>query len=543
MIAAHTPSVLIVGAGPTGLMLAICLQRAGVPYRLIDKAKGRNPNSRAMAVQSRTMELLDHYGLIDPFLEKGHRLKSMAFHRDAKLLGKVEFQHLTSRYPFLLTISQHDTETLLEKALVELGGKVERPSELLELRPRNVGAVAKIRDPEDVIHEIEYAYVVGCDGAHSSVRHSLGIEFPGDEYPECFALADLPVTGKIREDEGSVFFHSDGFVFFAPQGNGVFRIILRLHGDAARDGIDFVELKELLAKRVPLSLDLGTPTWLTTFRSHHRRAMRFRRGNVFLAGDAAHIHSPAGGQGMNTGIQDAINIGWKLAVILRGDAPPKLLDTYEAERLPVAEHVLNTTDRMLRMSELQSAAAAGLRDRLLSMFTQQPQIEHALARDLAQLSVHYRFGPISTDKRLNLFTLSQVWAGQRLPDFEVSMPDGHSKSIYDLVRGGGFQLFLAPRTSDLYGAGSFGEALHLARQMEKDFRGQLRVHWLLTPAQSIDLRGQLPDHYVDIGGVGAHTLGIEPCGVSLVRPDYYVAYADHDFSAGSLRLATLEFWT
>lgn len=536
------PSVLIVGAGPTGLMLAICLQKAGVPYRLIDKAKGRSPYSRAMAVQSRTLELFDHYNLVQPFLDRGHRLKAMSLHHDAKLIGKVEFQHLHCRYPFLLTISQHDTETILEEALNALGGSVERPAELLELRPRENSAIAKIRDPQDVIREVEYAYVVGCDGAHSAVRQSLGIEFPGGEYPECFALADLTLTGNVSQDEGSIFFHEDGFAFFAPLGENKYRVIIRLHGDAARDGIDFEELREILAKRVPAKLEASAPEWLTTFRSHHRRAARFRSGKTFLAGDAAHIHSPAGGQGMNTGIQDAINIGWKLAAILTGNAPASLIDTYEAERLPVADHVLATTDRMMKMSELRSPVGSQLRDRVLSMITGVPKIENAMARDIAQLSVHYRFGPISTDKRLNLFTQSQVWAGQRLPDFEVSHPDGRRSAIYDLIRGGGFHLFVAPGNSNLYGPGSFGEALHLVQEMEKDFRGQLHTHWLLTPAQSMDLREQLPVHYVDLAGEGAHTLGIEPRGVCLVRPDYYVAYADHDFSSGSLRLATLEFW-
>lgn len=536
------PPVLIVGAGPTGLMLAITLTRAGVPFRLIDKARGRSLNSRALILQSRTLELLDGFGLIDPFLAQGHPLQRMEFHHRNRKVGQVDFDSLESRYSRAIILPQTHTERILEAELERLGGKIERPAELLELSPRNHGTLAKVKDSEGVIRQILFRYVAACDGAHSTVRQSLGVAFPGETYPEIFALADLRLKLPLSEDAGAVFFHENSFAFLAPMGGGLWRAIARLHGDAARDGIDYEELQEILLLRTGMELEFGEAEWLTTFRSHHRCAMRFQIGHTFLLGDAAHIHSPAGGQGMNTGLQDAINLGWKLALVLRDKAPQDLVDTYQAERLPVAEHVLTTTDRMLRLAEITSPKVAGLRDRLLSLVTGLPPIENALVRDLAQVSVNYRHGPLTTEKRWRFTTRSQMRSGERLPDCEVTLPDGSRSFIYDQVRGPAFHLFVAPKNHHLYGEGSYGQARQLVEGMQSDFGEDLRVHWLLTPAQSMALRSELPKHLIDLGGVATHALGILPYGTALVRPDYYCAYGEIGFDLGGLRLSTLTYW-
>ena len=548
------PPVLIVGAGPTGLMLAISLARSGVPFRLIDKARGRSLNSRALILQSRTLELLDGFGLIDEFQSRGHSLLHMEFHHHGKKVGQVDFDRLESRYPESIILPQTDTEALLEAELERLGGRVERPAELLELAPRPHGTLAKVKDSEGVIRQILFRYVAACDGAHSTVRQSLGIPFPGETYPEIFALADIRLDGNLPRHAGKLYFHEEGFVFLAPirpvcptnpaenSEAGLWRVITRLHGDAARDGIDYAELQEILTHRTGETFSFGAVEWLTSFRSHHRRATRFQLGRTFLLGDAAHIHSPAGGQGMNTGLQDAINLGWKLALVLQDKAPESLLDSYEAERLPVADHVLATTDRMLRLAEITSPPVANLRDRLLSLITGLPPIENALARDLSQLSVHYRLGPLTTEKRWRFTTRAQMRAGERLPDFEITLPNGTRSRIYEHVRGPSFHLFVAPLHHRLYGEGSYGQARHLVEGLQADFGNNLQVHWILTPAQSIALRAELPEHFVDLGGVATQALGLLPCGVALLRPDYYCAYAEAGFDLGNLRLSSLVFW-
>jgi 2-polyprenyl-6-methoxyphenol hydroxylase-like FAD-dependent oxidoreductase len=538
--------VLIVGAGPTGLMLALQLARRGVPFRLIDKASGRSETSRALVLHSRTLELLDAMGLVDPFLAAGRKLIGVKMRDEGREIGALDFRGLSGPYPHGLIVPQATTEAILEKALEKAGGVVERPAELLELRLENDGVWTKVQDAEKVIEKKTYRYLAGCDGAHSAVRHSLGIEFPGGTYPEIFGLADASIEGLEPfhlEENGLVQYHPEGVVVLFPlPESGKFRVIARLHGHAAEHGISAEELGEILTRRVGPAVRLGPTDWLTTFRTHHRRAVRFARGHAFLLGDAAHIHSPAGGQGMNTGLQDAINLGWKLASVLQKNSPPNLLETYEAERLPAAEHVLQTTDRMLKVSEWQGRRAS-LRDRIISAVTRIPVVQNTLAKEVAQQSVSYFWGPLTTEKRLAFFSSSQMRAGDRLPDAGLNLPDGTKVRLADEVRGKEFLLLVAPKTESIYGPDSYGEAKFFVERLLEDFRGHLSVYWLLTPKQSIALREVLPDHYVDLAGEATHALGISPCGVALVRPDLYCAYADHHFDAGSLRLATSAFWT
>lgn len=537
------PRVLVVGAGPSGLMLALVLRRFGVPCRLIDKAPRRPETSRALVLHARTLELLECHGWSGPFLQASHRLQGAALHHGGKPLASLDFRTLPSPFPSLYVLPQFATEQLLEAELQKLGGAVERPAELLELRPEPGQVCARVQDPEGIIREIRYDYVIGCDGAHSTVRHSLNLDFQGAAYPDFFGLADVTVRGPLSEKELSLFYHREGVLAFFPFGQGKFRIVAKLGGSSAEEGVSLEELQEVVQERSRLDLRLENPTWITGFRTHHRLVERVQKGRCFLVGDAAHIHSPAGGQGLNTGLQDAINLGWKLACVLLGHSPANLLESYQAERRPVAREVLTNTDRMLMLATTANPILQNLRDRFLPELSQLPGLEAQILAELSQIAVQYRSSPLTLDTRIFWPGRPGLRAGDRLPDAELVAPGGERARLFEVVRPPGFHLFLLPGPGQTHGPRSVQAAKKLAEDFRADFGAWLHVHWIVAPPESLRYRETLPPHWVDAGGALANLFGLQFGGMLLVRPDYYVALAAGDFDSGQARLSTLQYWT
>lgn len=523
-------------------MLALALRRFGVACRLIDKASRRAETSRALGIHARTMELLDCCGWGAAFRELSHPVGKVVLHSAGKFLAALDFTKLESSSAGIHIVPQNTTEQLLEQELINKGGTVERPAELLELVPEAGVVRARIQDRENIIEEIRYDYVIGCDGAHSTVRHALGLEFTGAAYPEFFGLADVEIEGDLSEKELSLFYHPEGVLAFFPFGGKKFRIVAQMGGSSAEEGIGLEDLQEAVAKRTGRTLTLGQPTWLTGFRTHHRMVGQLRTGRCFLVGDAAHIHSPAGGQGMNTGLQDAINLGWKLALVALGRAPEALLQTYDEERRPVAREVLANTDRMMLLATTENPLLKQLRERFLPELAARPGLSSQILGELSQIAVNYRQSSLTLENRWRLPGQPGLQAGDRLPDGELIAPGGRRSRIFEAVREPGFHLFLLPRTASLYGGGSFGQARALSQDLQADFGSCLKVHWILTPAESMALRKELPEHWVDTGGVLAGTFGLPGGGMLLVRPDYYVGAAASDFDGGRVRLSTLQYW-
>lgn len=337
--------VLVVGAGPTGLVLGAELARRGVEVRVVDARPERSPYSRAYGIHARTVEFLDAMGLADAALARGVRTTGANVYERRTHLFKARMGHIESRFPFLLSLPQFITEELLEGRLEAVGGRVERGVALERLRATGDGVVATLRDGdrEEWVHA---SYIVGCDGAHSTVRQELGVSFDGESYPEDWMLADLHVDWDLTYDELHGFVTPQGYVSFNPRvGERAFRLVFDVTGTplAGREATG-AEVQGVLSDRGLPGQLLGDLSWSSPFRTHRRIARVFRRGRVLLAGDAAHIHSPIGGQGMNAGMADAWNLGWKLALVLAG-ANPVLLDTYEAERRPIARRILANTNR------------------------------------------------------------------------------------------------------------------------------------------------------------------------------------------------------
>jgi 2-polyprenyl-6-methoxyphenol hydroxylase-like FAD-dependent oxidoreductase len=358
--------ILVVGAGPTGLTLAEELARFGVSFRIIDAGRGPTDLSKAIGVQARTLETLDIIGIADELVRHGNPAKGFRIYDGKDEILKLDFTRLGSRFPFLLTVPQRDTEhVLLEK--LNARQHVERETTLIDFTQDSSGVDATLRHGDGGLEQVRARWLVGCDGAHSKVREKLGLPFEGKDYEESFLLADVHVEWSLPDDELYLFLH-DGWLaaFFALPG-GRCRLIADLPPEQApKDQQPSLEVcQRIVAERVPMPATLSDPNWTAYYRIHRRIVPRLQQERVFLAGDAAHIHSPAAAQGMNTGIQDAFNLAWKLALVAHGQAPDSLLESYNAERYPVESAVLKNTDLLLSLASVRQPVARKLRDLLL----------------------------------------------------------------------------------------------------------------------------------------------------------------------------------
>ncbi|MBG0855229.1 FAD-dependent monooxygenase [Streptomyces spinoverrucosus] len=349
----QTPrSVIVVGSGPTGLLLAGDLAHAGIPVTLLEKRRHSISNlSRAFGVHARTLEQLDARGLADPLIATGGTLTELRLFRRLSL----DLSTLPSRFPFLLITPQYEVERLLERRARELGVEFAYESEVVGLRQDGTGVNVDVRGVDGAVVTHRAAYVVGADGHRSAVRQAIGLPFPGVSVIKSLFLADVRLAEK-PESVLTVNGAGDSFAMIASFGDGWYRVMgwNRRHEVSDDAPLDLDEVKEVTRRALGSDYGMHDARWLSRFHSDERQAPQYRVGRVFLAGDAAHIHSPAGGQGMNTGLQDAANLGWKLAAALQGWAPEGLLDTYQTERHPVGKAVLRSSGGLVRLARAQS---------------------------------------------------------------------------------------------------------------------------------------------------------------------------------------------
>ena len=344
--------VLVVGAGPVGLFMAAELKRHGVSCRIVDKNDGPTHDTRAAAIQARTLEILESLGLADEFVQAGHICHAKAtYTSDHKLIKYLTFDELDSAFPFVLQLPQSQTERLLAGYLARLGTEVERRVELVAFEQDEDGVRATLRHPDGRQETANVSYLVACDGAHSTVRHALGVSFSGDDYPTDLISADVQVDWKLPRDEQLSFFAAEGMLTIFPLPKGRAAIVADLgpaQGDHPPPGAPALEdLQAIFDARTPGGV-LSDPIWSVRYRVHGRQAERYQVGRVFLLGDAAHVCSNIGGQGMNTGMQDAYNLGWKLGLVLNAGSPASLLDSYHPERHQAGRDMLCLSDHLHR---------------------------------------------------------------------------------------------------------------------------------------------------------------------------------------------------
>ncbi|MEV0738477.1 FAD-dependent monooxygenase [Streptomyces sp. NPDC050549] len=412
--------VLVVGAGPTGLALAAQLRTYGTTFRIVDRSLDRAHESRALAIQPRTLEVLAPFGVTDELVGRGNPAMQLRMHLPHRVVQIPLFDIglADTAYPFLLFLSQAETESVLSEHLRGEDVDVERGTELVRLERTGSSVACRLRRGDGSEEAVEATYVVGCDGAHSTVRAQAGIGFEGYAYPQTFLLADLEVDG-LEPGAVHTYMTGAGMLFFFPLGSPATWRLLAMRPPGATDTeVDLSLLQEITTRYAGSRLALRDPVWMTDFRLHNRGAAHYRSGPFFLAGDAAHIHSPAGAQGMNTGIQDALNLGWKLALVCQGHSPEELLETYEAERAPVGRSVLRFTDRAFTVATSGNPAIRLARTRLaprlvpLAVRARGPR--GRVFRTVSELGIHYRRSPASTSGSRPPGRGPR--AGDRLPD-------------------------------------------------------------------------------------------------------------------------------
>jgi 2-polyprenyl-6-methoxyphenol hydroxylase-like FAD-dependent oxidoreductase len=522
--------VLVVGAGPTGLTMAAQLAARGIGFRIVDEAPVRSDRSRALVVQARSLELMQKMGIADELVDLGRRAIKVTPFVNGRRAVDVEFGDIgvdDTPYPFLLFVSQAETERALEGHLESLGGKVERPVELLTFAQDPEGVDARLRHGDGREEVVRARYIVGADGAHSAVRHDAGLAFEGDAYPQDFVLADVDLDWEAEDDRLYFFLSRQGLLAAFPlAGPSTHRLVATRAGEVPPDAGDptLDEFQQIADELSSIPMRLHDPSWLSRFRLHHRGVDRYRAGRAFVAGDAAHIHSPAGGQGMNTGIQDSYNLAWKLALIIEGHAPDSILDSYHEERHPVGQRLLRTTDRMFNVAATHNPLFTALRNalipRVLPWVLGKRSRRARVFRFVSQLGIKYPESPIVDEDRsgADLAFRRGPAAGNRAPDGPLRLAgDGREVSLFSRLRGTPHHLLL------FAGRGVQAPASDAElRNLLVGYEGMIQPHQIFA-----EDRGQIGSEapaYVDESGLVHGRYGLTGAGCYLIRPDGYVAF-------------------
>jgi 2-polyprenyl-6-methoxyphenol hydroxylase-like FAD-dependent oxidoreductase len=518
---------LIVGAGPTGLALATQLQAFGARFRIIDRLLDRTRESRALAVQARTLELLQTLGLGEQLVARGSTSTRLKLHLEGRAVAAVttlgDVSAGDTRFPFILFVSQAETEAILNDHLGGSGVVIERGNELVAFERDADGVQCRLRCDDGPEERLHTRFLIGCDGAHSVVRKQSGIAFEGGSYPQDFALGDLEADGSLEPDAINSFAGGGGVAMFFPLGRPTTWRVIAMAADKQTEpqqssspgivgDLGLSELQALVDPPTAGTIRLRDPAWLTRFHLHHRQTASYRNGNVFLAGDAAHIHSPVGAQGMNTGIQDAWNLGWKLGLVARGLADGRLLDSYQAERWPVGQFLLRYTDRLF------STFTRAMSGRPLATWARRVVVPHVVPHVfgspwvrrtafafVSELGIRYRKSPVVAEGQPAL--RGGPRAGDRLPDAEI-LVNGRSAYLQQALARPHLALLLC-------GEPRHWDAPNLDR-LRQQYGRILKTYSLSLPGA-----GGL---MVDEKGQAFARLGVKDAAQYLVRPDGYVAF-------------------
>jgi 2-polyprenyl-6-methoxyphenol hydroxylase-like FAD-dependent oxidoreductase len=504
--------ILIVGAGPTGLMMACQLLRFGVKFRILDKQKDRAHESRAFAIQAKSMEIFQNLGLAEEFLKLARSNIDFAFFINGKKQIEINFQHFQHQdtpFPSVYFLPQTETERIMIEFLEKKGIYIERQKELITFTQDTQGVQATVKNNiSGSTEKINCAYTLGCDGAHSSIRHILNLSFEGNAYQQIFSLVDAGIEWSYSRNKFLFFVGKEGVFVHIPLTDKISRIMLAkrsTHSEVKLSAPNLIELEHLASLLTQVPVKLINPVWLSTFRLHHRGVTKYYQNRAFLAGDAAHIHSPLGGQGMNTGLQDATNLAWKLALVLKKETNLKLLDTYETERHPVGKILLKTTDQFFSLLTANGFFISKLRNWLLpyviSFLFSKKNIEKRLFWFMSQLNIHYAKNQINYEI---IDKSHQIFKGGPHPGYRAPNAPANTSNLFTLLALKPFNILCfkikEKQTNKLI------EKINLLLQNNKDW---LQVHtFVLSPTNKLLFK----------------RYSVIDSAIYVIRPDGYVGF-------------------
>lgn len=534
-------AVFIVGAGPVGLTLATLLERHEVPFRIIDQNVGPVIESRATDIHARTIELMNLIGLGAEFMKRGALSQAVKFYSGKKVIANIGTEDLDSPFPYILGLPQYDTEQILIDDLTQKGQKVGRQI-ALESFEQGEDCVQLILQHSDGRREsVKTRWLVGCDGARSSIRKGLGLPFDGLSYEEAFMLADISIRWDLPLDELHIFFSDKGFCNVLPlPGENRVRLFLDVSADKELEPTQEL-FQSFMDERVPFPCELYNPGWMSRFRVHCRMVPDYQKGNVFLAGDGAHIHSPVGGRGMNMGIHDSFNLAWKLALVHQGHSDASLLESYHVERHEVAKTTLFETDLATRMSMLRNPVMKEIRDQLSSLVMQLPGVEKRMAEVTSNLAVNMRRSPIVGADRSSLLNAELYhhkdtenasiaeWvefgfgpeAGDRVPDRVFGAENARRRFSTELDGTHHVVMLFDGAASTPEG---YLNLVHIAREIRQRYGDVLKVNVVAPLPEVPDLLKNEESLLLDPTGDLHCSFGARAECLYVIRPDNYIGY-------------------
>jgi len=504
--------VLIVGAGPVGLTMGILLAELKQKFKIIDKSKVPAMDSRAAGIQPRTLEVFELMGVLSKFLQDGVKVVGFNIFSKKRELLHASYKGFDTPYSFVLDLPQSQTEHILLKKLESLGHSVHRGVELSNLEIKKESVHVTLKEGEERTTPDEYLYVIGCDGARSACRKLTNTSFPGSEYPTKWIVLDAKLDWNYDFQEMNLFPHEDGLIAVFPLPHERSRIVIEYPSDLSSSP-SFEMAQKALQNRISSDITFREPTDINPFIMHHRQVTSYKTERVFLAGDAAHLHSPAGGQGMNTGIQDAFNLAWKLAFVIQNKAPPTLLDSYHEERHPVAKEVLSITDRITKMMTVKNPALSFMRDSFMSTVGSFDTLKKQLPLKFSQTTICYKSSNIIKESAKH--PPKELKLGARAPDHMLKKA-GDEIRLFSLLSLSNFTLLL------FSGKHPSEETFKCLNEIASDIHPLVSPFIIYRNQSDYDQSAMKETSFLDLEPSMHTHYGITNPTAVLIRPDGYI---------------------
>lgn len=509
--------VLIVGAGPTGLMMACALARHGIAFRIIDKKSERTSASNAIWIQTRTLELLNQMGILERFTKAGHLCDAINLYSDGIHISKLSLKSIDSIYPFILTLPQSETEKILEEYLNELNHVIERSIELIDVKIDGEIATSTLKYSDGHTETVTNNWLIACDGANSIIREKCGFHFPGEDLKEQFMVADATIDfSQLSKNEIQYFFGQGTVLIAFPLGEDRYRLAANLHLDYPRQNFYEREVIELVQERAHGKYYISDVDWISPFWIHGKVTEHMQNGPIFLVGDAAHIHSPAGGQGMNTGIQDAYNLAWKLALVIKEKAKSSLLASYEIERLPIVKQVVEQNEYVTKLALLDDKFLESLQQ-FSAEISKHNELEKSIGNQITQIDIEYDSSPIIDYKNES----AALKSGRHAPDVKLDQT-----TLYHYLNNTCHNILL------FTGLNPTEETVNTLNHLQKslaNYHDLIKSYVIHTaPVQGFS------SSIADTNGLIHKAFQIKEPALYVIRPDTYIAFYSEDLQIESI---------